>query len=92
MGACARVVASGLGPSAQQQRCIEVAAPLHDVGKIGVPDRILLKPGKLSDEEFAVMRQHPALGHKILPVGQHPAVLAVFERAQDAFERIFDTF
>ena len=39
---------------------------LHDVGKIGIPDRILLKPGRLTDEEFAVMRRHPGLGTQLL--------------------------
>jgi HD-GYP domain-containing protein (c-di-GMP phosphodiesterase class II) len=38
------------------------SAPLHDVGKVGIPDAILLKPGKLTDEEWAVMRTHPLLG------------------------------
>jgi HD-GYP domain-containing protein (c-di-GMP phosphodiesterase class II) len=38
------------------------SAPLHDVGKVGIPDAILLKPGKLTDEEWAVMRTHPQLG------------------------------
>lgn len=42
------------------------SAPLHDVGKIGIPDHILLKPGKLTDEEFAVMRTHAALGRDAL--------------------------
>ncbi|WP_322996631.1 HD domain-containing phosphohydrolase [Castellaniella sp.] len=49
------------------------AAPMHDVGKIGIPDRILLKPGKLNDDEWAIMRQHPAIGAHIL--GEHPSGL-----------------
>lgn len=39
---------------------------LHDIGKIGVPDSVLLKPGKLTEEEFALIRQHPTIGHGIL--------------------------
>ncbi len=39
---------------------------LHDVGKIGVPDAILLKPGRLTEDEWQVMRRHPAMGHEIL--------------------------
>jgi diguanylate cyclase (GGDEF)-like protein/putative nucleotidyltransferase with HDIG domain len=42
------------------------AALLHDVGKIGTPDAILLKPGRLDDDEFAVMKQHPGLGYRIV--------------------------
>ncbi|EPJ54434.1 MAG: hypothetical protein OFPI_06810 [Osedax symbiont Rs2] len=38
------------------------SAPLHDIGKVGIPDSILLKPGKLTDEEFAIMKQHPQIG------------------------------
>lgn len=38
------------------------SAPLHDVGKVGIPDAVLLKPGKLDDEEWAIMRQHPQIG------------------------------
>ncbi|MBK8972093.1 MAG: two-component system response regulator [Hahellaceae bacterium] len=42
------------------------AAPMHDIGKIGIPDSIMLKPGKLTDEEFAVMKRHPIIGAEIL--------------------------
>lgn len=49
------------------------AAPMHDVGKIGIPDRILLKPGKLDADEWAIMRTHPAIGAHIL--GDHPSGL-----------------
>ncbi|GHF88092.1 response regulator [Thalassotalea marina] len=41
-------------------------APMHDVGKIGIPDHIMLKPGKLTDEEFAIMKTHPQIGVEIL--------------------------
>jgi len=45
---------------------IRYAAPMHDVGKIGIPDNILLKPGKLTDEEFDFMKTHTNIGAKIL--------------------------
>jgi response regulator RpfG family c-di-GMP phosphodiesterase len=46
-------------------------APLHDIGKVGIPDHILLKPGKLTDEEFAVMKTHPALGGEVLATAEN---------------------
>jgi HD-GYP domain-containing protein (c-di-GMP phosphodiesterase class II) len=46
------------------------SAPLHDVGKVGIPDSILLKPGELTDEEFAIMKLHPAIGSDSLAVAQ----------------------
>lgn len=49
------------------------AAPMHDIGKIGIPDRILLKPGKLDEEEWNIMRQHPYIGYKI--IGDHDSSL-----------------
>ena len=60
------LIAEGLGLPEDEVRILELAAPLHDIGKIGIPDAILLKPGKLTDEEFAVMRKHPQLGFEIL--------------------------
>jgi hypothetical protein len=51
--------------------CLRIAALLHDVGKIGVDDRVLKKPGALTDEEFEVMKQHPIKGANIMrPVAQ----------------------
>ena len=47
------------------------SAPLHDVGKVGIPDAILLKPGKLTDEEFAIMKQHPMIGSKALATAEN---------------------
>lgn len=49
------------------------AAPMHDVGKIGIPDAVLLKPGKLNAAEWAIMRQHTVMGARI--IGEHPSSL-----------------
>jgi putative two-component system response regulator len=49
------------------------AAPMHDVGKIGIPDAVLRKPGKLDEQEWAVMRQHVEIGAQI--IGEHPSGL-----------------
>ncbi|MDN3682511.1 HD domain-containing phosphohydrolase [Vibrio tapetis subsp. quintayensis] len=46
------------------------SAPLHDVGKVGIPDAVLLKPGKLTFEEFEVMKQHPEIGAKALSIAE----------------------
>ena len=46
------------------------SAPLHDAGKVGIPDAILLKPGRLTDEEYEVMKQHPMIGSQALTTAQ----------------------
>ena len=55
-----------LGLSADETREIHIAAHLHDIGKIGVPDAVLLKAGKLDDKEWELMKQHPKIGADIL--------------------------
>ncbi|HPP12048.1 MAG TPA: CHASE2 domain-containing protein [bacterium] len=62
----AGIVARGINLSDPEVKLIKSAMPLHDIGKIAVPDSILLKPGKLTDEELAIMRKHPVVGAKIL--------------------------
>lgn len=62
----ARAVALHLGIQAQEAELIAAAAPMHDVGKIGVPDAILLKRGPLDNEEWLVMKKHAALGASLL--------------------------
>jgi HD-GYP domain-containing protein (c-di-GMP phosphodiesterase class II) len=59
-------LARQLGMASDDHRVVELSGLLHDVGKIGVPDAILNKPGKLTDEEFAEMRRHPGHGAAIL--------------------------
>ncbi|MBN1944325.1 MAG: response regulator [Bradymonadales bacterium] len=60
------LLAKRLGLDADQVELIRTASPMHDVGKIGTPDRILLKPGKLTPEEFDIMKQHAEIGYRIL--------------------------
>ena len=64
---------------------VQVAALLHDVGKIGVPDRILRKPGKLTEEEFQAVQQHPAMGAVI--VGAVPGFENVLDAVRHHHER-----
>jgi putative two-component system response regulator len=61
-----RIIAEQLGLPPRLCRDIYLAAPLHDVGKVAIPDNILLKPGRLTDEEMAVIRTHATIGEKIL--------------------------
>jgi diguanylate cyclase (GGDEF)-like protein len=62
---CAAIAAE-LGLPAERVKRIETAGILHDVGKIGLPDAILRKPGKLTDEEWRPLRRHPEIGARIL--------------------------
>jgi putative two-component system response regulator len=66
VGKYCAVIADQLGFSEEYCRQISLAAQLHDVGKIGIPDSVLLNPGKLSNEEFGVMKEHCALGSQIM--------------------------
>ncbi len=63
------------------------AAPLHDIGKIGVPDAILLKPGRLTPEEFGVMKQHTVIGARILSGSRFPLLRIAEQIALTHHER-----
>lgn len=66
MAKYARLIAEGLGLGKDECDVIELAAPMHDIGKIGIPDDILLKPGRLPDTEFDIMKRHTLIGYEIL--------------------------
>lgn len=66
MGLYSRELALRLGLSEKDAEAISYASPMHDVGKIGVPDNILLKPASLTAEEFEIMKTHTTLGAKLL--------------------------
>lgn len=67
-----RMLARLCGMDEKTQEMIFYAAPLHDLGKLGIPEAILLKPGKLDDEELKTMKRHPQIGHHILLESSSP--------------------
>lgn len=72
VGMYAGIIARELGLSADRVEQIELAAQLHDVGKIGIPDAILLKPGKLDTDEFDFIKKHCKFGKNIInPISSH---------------------
>lgn len=66
MARYSRLIAAAIGLDRDEAETVELAAPLHDIGKIGIPDQILLKPAKLDEAEWQIMRRHPLIGHEIL--------------------------
>ncbi|WP_435635392.1 HD-GYP domain-containing protein [Pseudomonas solani] len=75
----ARILARALGWSEAACEDLLNAAPMHDVGKIGIPDAVLRKPGKLDDDEWVVMREHVRIGAEI--IGEHPSGLLRMARS-----------
>ena len=65
-----KLLAKGYGLSKEEQDIIFYAAPFHDLGKVGIEDKILLKPGKLDEEEFKIMENHAKIGYEILKDSQ----------------------
>ena len=70
----AAIVAKKMGLGFNTVESILHAAPMHDIGKIGIPDSILLKPGKLTTSEWELMQEHPNIGYKILRGSKIPLV------------------
>jgi putative two-component system response regulator len=61
-----KIIAETLGLNDDMVETIYRSSPLHDIGKIGIPDKILIKPGKLNKEEWEIMKEHTTLGYKLL--------------------------
>lgn len=76
MSRVAGLIAEELGLFEDEVRMIEMSAPLHDIGKIAIPDAILMKAGPLTDEETAIMRRHPRIGHELLSGSQNRFIQA----------------
>jgi putative nucleotidyltransferase with HDIG domain len=87
VGRTAALLADQLGLAREVVEAIRVAAPLHDVGKVGVPDRILLKPSRLTAAEFELMKSHTLIGAEILAGSTWPVLQLAEEIAISHHER-----
>ena len=74
-------VARAIGVPEHEIEILRYASPMHDIGKLGIPDKILQKPGKLTKEEWDVMRQHTVIGARIFKNSRSPLLKAVSEIA-----------
>ena len=83
----ASLMARQLEYSSETQRAVRIAGLLHDVGKIAVPDAVLRKPGRLNDDEFNIMQQHPVFGALIVKdVPNLPEVLGGIRHHHERFD------
>ncbi len=87
VGDSSAILASAMGWSRDSCARMQLAAPLHDVGKLGVPDGILQKPGKLTTDEFQLMKMHVAIGGKLLSGCDSPTLKLAAEIALNHHER-----
>jgi putative nucleotidyltransferase with HDIG domain len=87
VGALAARLASGLGLDDREVGLVRRGAPLHDLGKIAIPDSILLKPGRLEPEEYEVVKTHAVLGARVLDNGGSPLLETAAQIARSHHER-----
>jgi putative two-component system response regulator len=87
IGHTAGLLAARLGRSAREVHRIIHAAPLHDIGKIAIPDSILLKPGPLTPDEFEIVKAHPVVGARILGGSRSRLLRVAAEIAESHHER-----
>ncbi len=74
IGRFTRCIAEAMSMPTEFVQMIEFASPMHDIGKIGVPDSILLKPGPLTPAEIEIVKTHAATGERILAASTHPSI------------------
>lgn len=91
MATYCRLIAEALGLPYEEIELIFTAAPMHDIGKIGIPDHILLKPGKLTPDEEELMRRHAGFGADILSGSTSPLIKKAAEIAQCHHEKFDGT-
>lgn len=82
-----RIIALGLNMDNKEAELLKMASPMHDIGKVAIPDAILKKPGKLTTEEFTVMQSHTTLGHEMLKHSKRPILNAASIVAYEHHEK-----
>jgi putative two-component system response regulator len=87
VGRYCEMIAREIGWSAERVDHIRMAAPMHDLGKIGIPDAILLKPGKLTPNEYEIMKTHTVIGANLLAGSHSPLLQMAEEIARSHHER-----
>jgi putative two-component system response regulator len=87
IGLYANKAAEALGMDSDFVETIAFASPMHDLGKIGIPDSILLKPGALTREEFEIMKTHTSIGEKMLTTSSYPGIQMAASVALSHHER-----
>jgi response regulator RpfG family c-di-GMP phosphodiesterase len=87
VGRYSRLIAQKLGLSEQRVDSVEIASALHDIGKVGIPDAILRKAGRLTPAEFATMKEHSRIGWEILSQSSSPLLRVAAEIAHAHHER-----
>ncbi len=87
LGVLSSIVARQCGWSAREVETIRLAAPMHDIGKVGIPDSILLKPGKLTFDEREIMKKHTEIGAQILCGSRQPMLQMAEQIARWHHER-----
>ncbi|MBW6488097.1 MAG: response regulator [Sulfurimonas sp.] len=87
VGEMAALIARKFGWSSEGVELMRLASPMHDIGKVGIADNILLKPGKLDNEEFEIMKQHSVIGYSILSQKETPLLRLAAEIAHSHHEK-----
>mgnify|MGYP000507125321 FL=1 len=87
MSRYSKVLALAYGMSEYEAEQLKQAAPMHDVGKIGIPDAVLLKPGRLNENEYEHMKQHALIGAKILENSPSPLLQLAHKLALEHHEK-----
>jgi putative two-component system response regulator len=87
VGEMAALIARKFGWSSEDIELMRLASPMHDIGKVGIADNILLKPGKLDESEFETMKQHSTIGYSILSQKETPLLKLAAEIAHTHHEK-----